>query len=324
MAAEDIETKTEEVEKKEGEEGAEGEEGGDKKRRRRERKRRERPAEGEPKKYKQIDIDCLTSNSKTEVGSYVQIKTGVAMKKDDIKYKTEKQDDGKWISTVEIVVMENITTTGEPQETQKEAEKSAALCFLQERRDEIEEMNKDARPIELDLKTTADEEELDENGQPKVKSGGNKTPKELLQNFACKTSTRQIKAGDLMYTAEKVDGGYKATLQILVLPEPWNEKVWEGEVRETDIAAEHQVATVCYQEIKDTIPVNPKKEREPGTERGGRGGRGGAGRGGDGEKKDGKKWLPPPEMMAMMMMMSMGKGKGKGKAAGGAKGKGWW
>eukprot|EP00929_Paragymnodinium_shiwhaense_P047331 TRINITY_DN23_c3_g1_i2.p1 TRINITY_DN23_c3_g1~~TRINITY_DN23_c3_g1_i2.p1 ORF type:complete len:219 (+),score=77.77 TRINITY_DN23_c3_g1_i2:276-932(+) len=113
-----------------------------------------------PKQRAEIDIDLKQpgANSKTELASYLQAKVGRAMTKDDIIYKTEKTDSGEWISSLAVPCLDEETATGEPKRERRDAEKSAAQAFLEERRSEIEEMNKDARPIVVNTAGQADRE----------------------------------------------------------------------------------------------------------------------------------------------------------------------
>eukprot|EP00929_Paragymnodinium_shiwhaense_P025856 TRINITY_DN1553_c1_g2_i1.p1 TRINITY_DN1553_c1_g2~~TRINITY_DN1553_c1_g2_i1.p1 ORF type:complete len:268 (-),score=105.57 TRINITY_DN1553_c1_g2_i1:11-814(-) len=118
--------------------------------RRKSKKDKKRGLDGDgPKKPVEIDIDLKHpgANAKTEVTSYLQTKLGRAMNKDDFCYKTEKFGGNMWLATLECPCLEDASVSGEPSEERKVAEQSAAKAFLEERREEIEEMNKDARPL---------------------------------------------------------------------------------------------------------------------------------------------------------------------------------
>lgn len=112
-------------------------------------KRRKRKEDGDgPKKHAEIDIDLVHpgASAKTELCSYLQRKLGRAVTKDDVTYETKKTD-GVWISTLILPCLGMEVTEGAPEQEQKAAEKSVAKAFLEKNRDEIMQMNLDARPI---------------------------------------------------------------------------------------------------------------------------------------------------------------------------------
>lgn len=125
----------------------EGEEGKGEKREKRPRRekgeRRERPK----KKPRAIDIDCVTSNSKTELNAFAQIALGRCVTKADIVYET-KRDGDLWSSELTLPTLPggsfSVTSEGT---TSKEAEKNAAQAALFAHREEIDVMNEGSEPI---------------------------------------------------------------------------------------------------------------------------------------------------------------------------------
>eukprot|EP00929_Paragymnodinium_shiwhaense_P023812 TRINITY_DN1481_c0_g1_i1.p1 TRINITY_DN1481_c0_g1~~TRINITY_DN1481_c0_g1_i1.p1 ORF type:complete len:325 (+),score=108.25 TRINITY_DN1481_c0_g1_i1:67-1041(+) len=311
------EEKTEEkVEEKKEETGDAAVEDAKTKKPRSKRKRRDADGDddGEPrvKKHKEIDIDCITSNAKTELYSYVQIKLGRTLKRDEIVFKNEKLD-SMFVSTVEIAAMDGLTFTGEAKETAKKAEVAACFTALQEQREDILALNADAKPLPRneDGEIKAD---AVRGGNGEASEGGEKrqrTNKELLQHWSCKAGTRAVKAGDVEYTCEEVEGGYKATVKLLHLPEPHCDKVFTGEVCEGEREAENHAAGIALEVLTNLIEtegkanwaekkvagLQPKKTGEPAATKG-------KGKGKGFGKAD------MMTLMAMNMMAAWGGGRG--------------
>eukprot|EP00929_Paragymnodinium_shiwhaense_P081512 TRINITY_DN4267_c0_g1_i1.p1 TRINITY_DN4267_c0_g1~~TRINITY_DN4267_c0_g1_i1.p1 ORF type:complete len:387 (-),score=95.40 TRINITY_DN4267_c0_g1_i1:332-1492(-) len=201
------------------------------------------------KRHREIDIDCISSDAKTELISYVQIKLGRSLNKGEIVFMNEQQQDGMFVSTVELISLDGGTAVSEPQMSHKEAEMAAAFAMLQERRDDILELNEEsARQLPRDKNgdICAGERKSTERHAHKFTKVTNK---EHLQIWACKTGTRELRSGDIKYLCEPVGDGFQGSVQLVHLPEPYCDQVFTGEVQGNKRNAEQNVAAIALAEL---------------------------------------------------------------------------
>merc|ERR1712232_1497970 len=118
----------------------------------------------------EIDIDLkhesATCNAKTELATFLSHKIGRSMEKqDDVSYTCEKTPKG-WVATLVLECLDRETIVGEPKHNQKTAEQAAAKACLERYREEIEEHNREARPMVVPEKREKPQRPLKEGEPP--------------------------------------------------------------------------------------------------------------------------------------------------------------